>query len=215
VREYQAFVRHARATLSGFQETKILQKEYRGAAQPSKVIGHRFEGTLRGVSVVINVVAAAGVDQMQIFAKSFAHDHDGFFGWFGHSRVGSGFDAETFWGMVVRSPDYYTVTPTYQLVYWGGCNSYSYYTLPFFEFKSHVANGVDPRGTKGLDIIANGLPSYFHLNGDNAGIALKHLLNWEARPSYQTIVNELEAKAHDSGIDVLVAVLGDEDNDQN
>ncbi|MGZ3693540.1 MAG: hypothetical protein ACXWQO_05075, partial [Bdellovibrionota bacterium] len=200
---------------SSFRETKILQGEYRGASQPTKVIGHRFAGNLRGVEVVVNIVAAAGVDQMQLFAKSFAHDHDGFFGWFGHSRVGSGFDAENFWNMVVRSPDYYSVTPKYQLVYWGGCNSYSYYTLPFFEFKAQVAHGSDPKGTKGLDIIANGLPSYFNLNADNAGIALKHLLNWEARPSYQTIVNELEARAHSSGIDVLVAVLGDEDNEQN
>lgn len=216
MREYQAFVRHVRGSFGRqLQESKILQKEYRGASQPSKVIGHRFAGNLRGIEVVINVVAAAGVDQMQLFAKSFAHDHDGFFGWFGHSRVGSGFDAEIFWNMVVNSPDYYSVTPGYQLVYWGGCNSYSYYTLPFFEFKARVANGADPNGTKGLDIIANGLPSYFHLNADNAAIALKHLLNWESMPSYQTIVNELEAKAQSSGIDVLVAVLGDEDNEQN
>ncbi len=216
IREYQAFMQYVRDAFGGqFHEANISQSEYRGASQPTKVIGHRFVGNLRGVDVVINVVAAAGVDQMQLFAKSFAHDHDGFFGWFGHSRVGSGFDAENFWNMVVRSPDYYSVTPDYQLVYWGGCNSYSYYTLPFFEFKAHVANGADPNGTKGLDIIANGLPSYFHLNADNAAIALKHLLNWESRPSYQTIVNELEAKAQSSGIDVLVAVLGDEDNEQN
>ena len=49
------------------------------------------------MDIVINVVAAAGIDQMELFARSFAHDHDGFFGWFGHSRVGSGFDAERFW----------------------------------------------------------------------------------------------------------------------
>lgn len=214
IMEYRSFASHVRTTLSGLRESKILQKEYRGASQPDKAIGRRFQGKLRGVDVVINVVAAAGIDQMELFARSFAHDHDGFFGWFGHSRVGSGFDAERFWQMVQRSPDYYSVATDYQLVYWGGCNSYSYYTLPFFEFKARAANGMDPNGTKGLDIIANGLPSYFHLNADNAAITLKHLLNWEARPSYQTIVNELEAKAQTSGIDVLVAVLGDEDNEQ-
>lgn len=213
VREYRDFVASVRRLYgSAFRETKILQREYRGASRPEKVIGRRFTGVLRGVPVTLNVVAAAGVDQMELFAKSFAHDHDGFFGWFGHSRVGSGFDAEAFWRMKLDNPEYYSVTTDYQIVYWGGCNSYSYYTLPFFEFKELVANGADPRGTKGLDIIANGLPSYFHFNADNAEIALRHLLAWEQRASYQKIVGELEARAQREGVDVLVAVLGDEDN---
>ena len=114
--------------------------------------------------------------------------------------------------MLIHNRNYYSVSPNYQMVYWGGCNSYSYYTLPFFDFKAHIANGLDPYGTKGLDIIANGLPSYFNLNADNGAIVLKHLLNWNNRPSYQTIVNELEARANANGVDVLVAVLGDEDN---
>lgn len=213
VREYRDFVAEVRRSYGSFlSETKILQGEYRGASRPEKVIGRRFSGTIRGVPVTVNVVAAAGVDQMELFAKSFAHDHDGFFGWFGHSRVGSGFDAEAFWRMKIDHPEYYSVTPEYQIVYWGGCNSYSYYTLPFFEFKELVANGADPGGTKGLDIIANGLPSYFHFNADNAAIALRHLLAWERKASYQKIVGELEARAQREGIDVLVAVLGDEDN---
>lgn len=211
--EYRDFVARVRKDFgASFRETKILQKEYRGARDPAKVIGRRFEGSLRGMRITLNVVAAAGVDQMELFAKSFAHDHDGFFGWFGHSRVGSGFDAEQFWQMKLRNPEYYSVSTDYQIVYWGGCNSYSYYTLPFFEFKEQAANGLDPGGTKGLDIIANGLPSYFHFNADNAEIALRHLLAWEARASYQTIIGELEARAQREGVDVLVAVLGDEDN---
>ncbi len=213
VHEYREFVALARnAAGREARETAIYQRDYRGSSRTDKIIGHRFAWRRQGVDLIVNVVAAAGIDQMELFAKSFAHDHDTFFGWFGHSRVGSGFDAERFWRTTVRHPEYYSVIPDYQLVYWGGCNSYSYYTLPFFEFKAHVANGSDPSGTKGLDIIANGLPSYFHLNADNAGIVLGHLLRWEAKPSYQTIVNDLEARARRSGIDVLVAVLGDEDN---
>lgn len=213
VMEYRQFIEEVRRAYgSSLRESRILQKEYRNASRPEKVIGRRFEGELRGVKVTVNVVAAAGVDQMELFAKSFAHDHDGFFGWFGHSRVGSGFDAQTFWNMKINNPAYYSVTTDYQIVYWGGCNSYSYYTLPFFEFKAHEAGDADKFGTKGLDIIANGLPSYFHFNADNATIALGHLLSWEKRASYQRIVGDLEARAQSGGVDVLVAVLGDEDN---
>lgn len=209
--EYRSFTEHLRQ-MRGFVESPILQNEYRGSRNGDTVIGHRFQGRIQDKEFVINVVAAAGIDQMELFAKSFAHDHDSFFGWFGHSRVGSGFDAERFGQMLLSDPGYYSVTANYQMVYWGGCNSYSYYTLPFFEFKARVAGGADPKGTKGLDIIANGLPSYFMLNADNASIVLGRLLNWQQKPSYQSIVDELEARAHQVGINVLVAVLGDEDN---
>ncbi len=216
---YRAFLQQARLALAAlpnaaFMESPILQKEYLGATQGNLVIGHRFLGTLRGVPTQINIVTAAGIDQMELFAKSFAHDHDGFFAWLGHSRVGSGFDADRFAGMLRRNPGYYSLTNNYQLVYWGGCNSYSYYTLPFFDLKARAANGADPKGTLGLDIIANGLPSYFHLNSVNAEILLRNLLAWDAKPSYQKILGEIENAAGSYGIDVLVAVLGDEDNAQ-
>lgn len=211
--EYRSFIGYVQRKLgASFQEEPILRSEYLSSRYSKKEIGRRFIGKIQDKDIVVNIVIAAGVDQMELFAKSFAHDHDGFFGWFGHSRVGSGFDADKFWQMLIRNNSYYSVSEKYQMVYWGGCNSYSYYTLPFFEFKSHVANGIDPNGTKGLDIIANGLPSYFMLNADNAAIVLNHLLSWNKRASYQIIVNELEARANREGIDVLVAVLGDEDN---
>jgi hypothetical protein len=209
---YRAFLNQARIALPSLVETPILQREYLGASNPNLVIGHRFTGTLKGIPIKVNIVSSAGIDQMELFAKSFAHDHDGFFAWLGHSRVGSGFDADRFSSMLIRNPSYYSLTNNYQLVYWGGCNSYSYYTLPFFDLKAKASNGADSKGTLGLDIIANGLPSYFHLNSINAEILLRNLLSWESRPSYQKILNEIESAAGAYGIDVLVAVLGDEDN---
>lgn len=80
-----------------------------------------------------------------------------------------------------------------------GCNSYSYYTKPFFDFKANLIP-QDVSGTKGLDIISNVLPSYFSLNADNAAVLLK------------AIVNRIEQQSNASGISVLVNVLGDEDN---
>lgn len=214
MREYQKFlkvVRDLKRELK-LKETPILQSEYKGAVRPEAQVGVRFNGTKDGVAVTINVVAAAEIDQMELFAKSFAHDHDGFFGWFGHSRVGSGFDADNFGRMVKRSPDYYSITKQHQMIYWAGCNSYSYYSLPFFKFKAGLDPVNDPLGTKALDILGNGLPSLFIFNAYNAEVALTAVLNWKEPTSYQKIVDTLENYASRWGQVVLVNILGDEDN---
>lgn len=211
--QYRNFLRQVRKNLgNAFVSSPILQKEYLGAAVPEQTIGVRFEGVLRGVRVELKVVTSTDIDQMELFAKSFAHDHDAFFGWFGHSRVGSGFDAESFERMVQRHPSHYSISTDYQLVYWGGCNSYSYYTAPFFDLKARVSGGTDPRGTRNLDILANGMPSYFSLNSGNALIAVTRLLDWENPTSYQDLVTEIHRLAQSAGADVLPVVLGDEDN---
>lgn len=209
-REYQKFARSMLKFLpAGFQSRPILQEEYPSARDPQRVIGHRFTGTVRGVEVTINVVAAAGIDQMEIFAKSFAHDHDAFFAWMGHSRVGSGFDADQFARMLKSNPGFYSIADHYQLIYWGGCNSYSYYTAPFFKFK---VSSEDPNGTKGLDIISNGLPSLFALNSANSMVALRALMNWDRPTSYQSMIKQIESQAQEYGTSVLAVVVGDEDN---
>lgn len=212
--EYRKYLQLFRARWgSSFKETPIQRGDYSGAAGSSVVIGRRFEGNLNGLPVTVKVVMAAGVDQMELFAKSFAHDHDDFFGWYGHSRVGSGFDAERFGYMLRLNPDFYSISEKYQIVHWGGCNSYSYYTLPFFDFKAQVDGVIDdPYGTRNLDIIANGLPSYFSFNANAAMIVTKALLNWPEKTTYQTIVRDIERLAQTSGARVLAVVLGDEDN---
>lgn len=212
VMEYRRFVQEVRQMLAGVsaQETAITLGEYPGTGDSNLQIGHRFSARLGDAELTINVVAAAGVDQMVVFAKSYAHDHDGLFAWLGHSRVGNGFDADRFARMVKLEPSYYTVSTDYQIIYWGGCNSYSYYTLPFFELKARAARGSDPRGTKNLDVIANGLPSWFSLNSMNARTVLAALLG--GRATYQEIIDRIEGDATRYGTVVLAAVIGDEDN---
>lgn len=173
-------------------------------------IGTEWTGTFNGIRYVVRVVMAAEVDQMELFAKSFAEKHEGFFGWFGHSRVGSGFDADRLKEMIFQSPETYSISESYQLVYWGGCNSYAYYSQPFFDMKRNESS--DPFGTKGLDLITNALPSYFSLNAINASIVFEALVNMDQQITYQSMVQRIEIAAGRWGIDVLVNVLGDEDN---
>ena len=211
--EFRSFLSMIRNDLRiyNFKETEILEKEYLGGRRPDRRIGSRFEFEKQGLNLEVKVVASGSVDQMELFAKSFSHDHDAFFGWFGHSRVGNGFDALQFSRILKLNPSYYNLTPDYQMIYWAGCNSYSYYTKPFFDFKANLIP-QDVNGTKGLDIISNALQSYFSLNADNAAVLLNSIVNLEQRTSYQTIVNQIERQSNASGIEVLVNVLGDEDN---
>lgn len=211
IQQYQDFVRFLRKSLGpAFRVTPIVQGEFKKSPYPNKVMGYRFQGNQSGVLLTISVVAAADVDQMEIFAKSFAQDHDSFFGWFGHSRVGWGFDSDVLLYKLKYEPESYSISRLYQIIYWAGCNSYSYYTIPFFQMK---VSKSDPFGTKGLDIISNGLPSYFALNSINAKIIFHHFLNWKKVSSYQDILLDLEGAASSLGAHrVLINVLGDEDN---
>jgi hypothetical protein len=212
--EFRKFVKFMdqEAKKLNLRKIEILQKEYLNHDYPDKKIGYSYQGFKNNVALNIKVVAAANIDQMELFAKSYAHDHDAFFGWFGHSRVGSGFDANNFASMLRWNPEYYTLSSNYQLIYWAGCNSYSYYTLPFFDQKSALDKSVDPFGTKNLDIISNALPSLFSFNSNNAKVAYAAMINWENPTSFQTIVSTIEKNGLKSGYPVIVNVLGDEDN---
>lgn len=209
-REFQNFIRHLRQVLPGYVETPINIQSYIGYEdREAQDIGIKFTQVGTDLDIEVKAVVNFNVDQMELFAKSYAEEHDGLFAWFGHSRVGSGFDAQNFAAMLKRYPDKLSITPDYQIIYWGGCNSYSYYTLPFFQQK---ATAQDPMGTKGLDIIANGLPSYFILNSINARAALQAFLHNRGKTTYTELINRIEGYARSYGITVLAVVLGDEDN---
>lgn len=212
--EYRKFLDVVRTGLDfEYQESLILQKEYRTYVHAKEVMGHRFSGQRNGVQITINVLLNGEIDQMEVFSKSFAHDHDNFFAWAGHSRLGQGFDADYLYYRLSSYPEYYSITDEYQLIYWGGCNSYSYYALPFFDMKKKYYPQQDPTGTKNLDLVVNGLPSYFAMGSVNMNVFLQSLVHWEQRWSYQSIVDSLETQTYNMmGVYALVAALGDEDN---
>lgn len=209
--EYRTFLKNVRRW-HPWREEPIYMSEYKFSDQKNTIIGRRFTANIHGVPTTLNVVINAGIDQIILFAQSFAHDHEALFAWMGHSRVGDGFDADKFRGLMNWHPGYYSVSDQYQLVYWGGCNSYSYYTLPFFGFKAYTNPAQDPKGTRNLDIIAHGLPSYFILNGVNAEAVVHAVLAWPSRTSYQKILKRIDDNGDYAGIRILPAVLGDEDN---
>jgi hypothetical protein len=114
--------------------------------------------------------------------------------------------------LVKYNSAFYSLSAQYQLIYWAGCNSYSYYTEPFFKQKAALETEPSLFGPKNLDIINNGLPSLFSFNAANAMITYNAIMNWENKTSYQSIVNQIENFARNNNYVVLVNVLGDEDN---
>lgn len=211
-REFQTFVREIRKLMpSTAKEKRIMRQSYPYFEGRDFIMGHRFLFTREGIHFDVKVVMNSGVDQMYLFARSYAEEHDGYFGWMGHSRIGSGFDANRFSYLLKNQPETYSLTKDYQVIYWGGCNSYSYYTVPFFAQKAQI-NDNDPNGTRSLDIIANGLPSYFSFNAANALIHFKTFTNLQQPTSYQSLLSQMEQISDVMNMQVLAVVIGDEDN---
>lgn len=190
------------AKVLDFKETPILQKEYLGAVRAEHQIGSRFVGVKNKIRFEIKVVAAADIDQTEIVAKSYAHDHDAFTAWFGHSRVGAEADANEIHSLISNYPEFYSISKEYQILYWAGCTSYTYYVEPFFKVKS----------TKDLDIVTNGYSSSFSVYEKNAMTWLGALVNWDMRTNYQRIIGDLEQASSNIWRTVLANVIGDEDN---
>lgn len=93
----------------------------------------------------------------------------------------------------------------YQLIFFNGCSSYPYYGAPYFQMK---ATDQDPAGTKNLDIMTNGLATYFSAITPSNQAVMNAILNYAEtglKTSYQKIITEA-----DSGN--LLSILGDEDN---
>lgn len=93
----------------------------------------------------------------------------------------------------------------YQIFFFNGCSTYPYYAGQYFSLKK---SDSDPQGTLNLDIITNGLATYFNVL-ESANIAVvKAVYLWAIKgikTSYQQLILETDS-------DNLTAVNGDEDN---
>lgn len=121
----------------------------------------------------------------------------------GHSGLGGHLDLAS-----IEQTEGFRITPPrnkYQIYFFNSCSSYSYYNTMFFGRK---ATERDPRGTKQLDILTNGLATYFYVTHNTNMELINAIDAWAADKgsvSYQAI-----AKKIDSGN--LFGVNGDEDN---
>ena len=92
--------------------------------------------------------------------------------------------------------------PNYQLIYFGSCLPYAYYTDLFFKRK---ITEEDPNGTKNLDILAYAKESHFgNIENLRLFLALDNYMSAGVKTSYQKIITETPKD--------FFGVIGDEDN---
>ena len=115
----------------------------------------------------------------------------------GHSGLGGHLNVDSLFDLYNR----FEMRQDYQLLFFNSCSSYPYYNQMYFNKKAN--------GSKDLDIITNGLATYFTAIDDSLKVVLAALDAWSAKGykmSYQDIADMADSNN-------LFAVVGDEDNE--
>jgi hypothetical protein len=124
----------------------------------------------------------------------------------GHSGLGGNLDLDT-----IASTRNFKLKPNpnrYQIYFFNSCTSYTYYNTLYFQKKRKRASLVDPKGTKNLDLMANGLSTTFDSMGSSNLALINAIYLWATKSqwtSYQTLVSRIDS-------DNLFTINGDEDN---
>lgn len=93
----------------------------------------------------------------------------------------------------------------YQIYYFNSCSSYPYYNSQYLNLKK---TSSDPKGTKNLDIITNGLSTFFVAIAPSS-FALMQAIELFSTQGKKTTYQEIMNKANS---DNLIGISGDEDN---
>lgn len=92
-----------------------------------------------------------------------------------------------------KNKNTFSFSPDFQILYWGGCNGYSYFTTPFFRMKAEKFSNND-HDRSNLNIISNALPTIENLSGRNAMSFFESIFYLEKSKSYKDIIDDLEVK---------------------
>jgi len=121
----------------------------------------------------------------------------------GHSGLGGHLDLAT-----IESIRGFSIQPSkekYQIYYFNSCTSYTYYNSTYFGRKK---NSDDRKGTKNLDIVTNGLATYFSAI-DETNLEMVRIVddwaNGKDSLSYQEMARKMDSEN-------LIGINGDEDN---
>ena len=130
----------------------------------------------------------------------------------GHSGLGGFLSLERFHDEISRR--FQLPKDKYQIYFFNGCSSYSYYNKEFIDMKRSAAEiEADPENLKDkskyLDIVTNGIEASFGL-GISSDMALIRAVIDGKRPSWQDIVQEMYDADHE--LSALAMVNGDGDN---
>ncbi|MCC6996729.1 MAG: PPC domain-containing protein [Deltaproteobacteria bacterium] len=96
------------------------------------------------------------------------------------------------------------VAGKYVIVWMNGCDTYAYVDGSLAQ-KRAALNPDDPTGTKYMEIITNGMPSYFHSNSRAVMAMINGLLAFDSPKTYEQIFKNVDSSQ-------VVLVTGDNDN---
>jgi hypothetical protein len=167
-----------------------------GSAHPGIEITVRmYEG--------VTTVGAMGADSFYGFLKD-SYETGGVMMYSGHSSLGRGLNLAEIesWMNVKLQPD----CKNYQIYFFNGCSSYGYYNQDYFARKAACGNG-DAKGTRNLDVLTNGLETYFVAMPKGDAAVIQSIIHWalgKGVRSYQSLANEIDSVN-------LFGVNGDED----
>jgi hypothetical protein len=201
----------------GFERRKLSPKEIREVALeidseslPTVEVFTKTYSKVRGRNIkkvlVTMFFGATGADEdssaFHYFYKR-AIENSAMMIYAGHSGLGGHLDLASIEEM--RGFEINFNKARYQLFYFNSCTSYTYYNTMYF---SHKKSSSDSHGTKNLDIVTNGLATYFN-SIDESNLELVRGVDTWAEGGEPLSFQEM-ARRMDSGN--LLGVNGDEDN---
>ncbi len=195
----------------GFQESRALSE-----AEFEQLVGHAVKTAHYVQEFVKEDKKARILVRLSFGPTGIDEDSDGFH-WLmkeamenssimiydGHSGLGGHLDLAS-----IENTEGFKFQPNknqYQIYFFNSCSSYTYYNTMYFARKK---TAQDPKGTKNLDIMTNGLATYFSVMGETNMAVVKAVDSWandKGTMSYQTLARQI-----DSGN--LFGINGDEDN---
>lgn len=92
----------------------------------------------------------------------------------------------------------------YTIVFMNGCDTYAYVDSALADARAEI-NADDPTGTKHLDIMTNGMPSFFADMSDATMAIFRGLLSYDDPQTYEQIMANIAS-------DEVVLVSGEQDN---
>jgi hypothetical protein len=184
--------------------TKSEVRELTGSASPT-IEEFTFKAE-RAELKVFMFFGESGIDERSTpfhFAYRHALEKASVMIYDGHSGLGGHLDLDS----IEAANQFQIKIPKdrYQIYFFNSCTSYSYYNTLYFEKKK---TATDRKGSKNLDILTNGLETYFDVMKSTNLALISAFKNWaegKKSTSYQELAQEIDS-------DNLFGVNGDEDN---
>ncbi|MEK6580420.1 MAG: hypothetical protein AABZ55_14435, partial [Bdellovibrionota bacterium] len=203
-REFRGHLLQMGFTEREWSDQEIFEIVPRGTERPFVTEYSKKNAT--GLLVLRLFFGPSGIDEkskaFHYFMKD-AVDNASVFIYDGHSGLGGHLDLES-----IENAEGFKFAPNkkkYQIYFFDSCTSYTYYNTMYFDRK---ATSSDPKGSKNLDIMTNGLSTLFDvMSRSNLPVvkAIDAWMNHKGSVSYQDLAQEIDSRN-------LYGINGDEDN---